>query len=249
VLRLRFNAFSSRGTRYITEYKQLQKIHNYKEFRAVLFDLDGTLLDTIADLGDSMNNVLQHFKFPIHNQEKYKYFVGDGIENLIIRALPADQKTDDEIIKQCGKLFDVEYEKNWDCKTKPYPGISELLTSLSKNKIRTAVLSNKPDNFTQKIVKKMLNFHDFDIVMGAGKKFGKKPDPESALFIAEFLKIKPLNFIYLGDTNTDMQTAVNAGMFPVGASWGFRTRNELFSSGAKIVINNPVKLLNIFNEP
>jgi phosphoglycolate phosphatase len=218
------------------------------KFSAVLFDLDGTLLDTLTDLAEAMNSVLLRFNLPVHNIEDYKYFVGDGIENLVKRAIPQTFLNNEKLIKESIILMKKEYELNWNKTTKPYDGIIPLLNNLKEMNIITAVLSNKPDNFTKRIIKKMFIGHDFKSVIGAGAEFPNKPDPSGALFTAEFLKIKPEGFIYLGDTNTDMLTAVNAGMFPAGALWGFRTKEELIASGAKKVIDKPLDLIKIFEK-
>lgn len=214
-------------------------------FKAVLFDLDGTLLNTIDDLGDSMNNVLTKLSYPTHSIESYKYFVGDGLEMLIKRALPED--VDEETFKKAYQLMRDEYGNNWANKTKPYDGIPELLNSLKSLGIRRTILTNKPDDTAQKVVNKFLSDYEFDIVMGARQNYPKKPEPDGAIEIAKALKIEPEFFLYLGDTKIDMETAKRAGMFPVGVLWGFRKADELINSGAKILIEHPINLLEYIN--
>ena len=212
------------------------------KFKAVLFDLDGTLLDTIEDLADSMNIVLTRMGFPAHDVAAYKYHVGDGVRELAVRVLPQDHQ-DEETIKKCITAMRQEYGSRWDKKTRPYPGIPELLDTLTARGLKMAVLSNKPDQNTKIVVAKLLPKWRFDVVAGERAGIPRKPDPGAALSIAEQLGIAPQAWLYLGDTNTDMKTAVGAGMYPVGALWGFRTRQELMGSGAEVVIENPMQLL------
>jgi len=215
------------------------------QFKAVIFDLDGTLLDTIRDIADSMNVVLEKFGFPIYRTEDYYYFVGEGMEILCRRTIPHAHNTP-QVIAKCVELMKSEYQRRWLNNTKPYPGIPELLQELEEKHIKMAVLSNKPDQFTKLFVQKLLIQRRFSIVIGECSDFAKKPAPESALYIAEFLKIAPAQFIYLGDSDIDMKTAHAAGMFPVGALWGFRTAEVLIASGAKKLIKKPEELLEFF---
>ncbi|MCR4429866.1 MAG: HAD family hydrolase [Tepidanaerobacteraceae bacterium] len=214
------------------------------KFEAVLFDLDGTLLDTLRDLADSMNSVLESMGFPVHDVEKYKYFVGDGMYNLVIRTIPSD-KREESIIKKCLIKMNDEYGKRWADTTRPYEGIPELLDRLGKLGLKKAVLSNKPHDFTKLIVDRLLARWKFDAVLGQREGVPKKPDPAAALEIADKLKIPPERFVYLGDTNTDMRTANAAGMYAVGVLWGFREADELIESGAKVLIKRPLDLLKI----
>jgi len=216
------------------------------KYKAVLFDLDGTLLDTIDDLGDSMNNVLKKLNFPQHPIESYKYFVGDGLEILVKRALP--QNLPEDIIENAYQMMRSEYGKNWAKKTKPYEGIPELLEGLSVLGVRKTILTNKPDDTAQKVIEKFLSRYDFEIVLGARHGIPKKPNPESALEIAEKMGLSSSEFLYLGDTKVDMKTAQSAGMYPIGVLWGFRKADELVESGAKILITHPLNLLEFYNK-
>ena len=214
-------------------------------FHAALFDLDGTLLDTLADLAGSMNTVLRHFELPEHPAEAYKQFVGDGVEVLVRRVLPADRQ-DPVFVAECGRLMRAEYGHRWDDQTQPYEGIADLLDGLTAREIPMAVLSNKPHEFTCLCVERLLPRWQFAAVVGASPSLAKKPDPAGALEIAQQLGLEPAKIVYLGDTNTDMQTAVRAGMYPVGALWGFRTAEELLAHGAQTLIRQPTELLQIF---
>jgi len=217
-------------------------------FKAVLFDLDGTLLNTLIDLADAMNASLTHFGFPPQPVEAYKYFIGDAVETEAKRAMP-ESAHDIDTIKKVAELSEQIYDKCWHKNTRAYPGISELLSSLANRGLPMAVLSNKPDYFTKIMVEKLLPNRRFEIVKGALPDVPVKPDPASALKIANQLKILPEQFLYLGDTNTDMKTAVAAKMFPVGCLWGYRTADELLASGAKILVNAPNEVLQILDNP
>ena len=210
----------------------------------VLFDLDGTLLDTLGDLGNSMNAVLGRLGYPQHRIDAYRYFVGDGVRKLAERVLPeADRVT--EKIDECFKGMRAEYAKRWEDTTRPYDGIAELLTELDKRGLKKVVLSNKPDDMTKLTVEKLLADFKFDIVQGVSDQFAPKPDPAGALAIADELGIAPGEFLYLGDTNTDMQTANSVGMYAVGAAWGFRDADELKANGAAVIVEKPTDVLEL----
>ncbi len=212
-------------------------------FKAVLFDLDGTLLDTLDDLADSMNRVLTLMKFPLHPAAAYKYFVGDGMEELARRVLPETAR-DNQNIQRCIDNMKQEYGEHWADRSKPYAGIREMLNSLQKEGIRLVILSNKPDNFTKATVGHFFGKDMFEFVAGARPEIKKKPDPAGAISIAGKIGLNPSQFLYLGDTATDMNTAVRAGMFPLGALWGFRTADELRESGARGLLETPGEILN-----
>jgi phosphoglycolate phosphatase len=212
--------------------------------KGVIFDLDGTLLNTIDDMANSMNFVLKTHGFPVHEVEKYRYFVGNGMKKMVERALPVEIR-DDKMIKLCLKEFKNEYNKRWHEYTKPYSGINELVDKLHSMGISISVLSNKADDFTRLIIYEFFGKECFDIVLGARKGIPKKPSPQAALEISRILKIHPWEYLYLGDSGVDMDTAVNAGMYPVGAAWGFREESELLENGAKILLKNPVELIGL----
>jgi phosphoglycolate phosphatase len=217
-------------------------------FKAVLFDLDGTLLYTLKDVADAMNKALEHFGYPTHPVDAYKYFIGESVETEAYRALPESAR-DPAFIKKLAVYSEEIYDKCWGDNTHPYEGIPELLTELQRRRLTLVILSNKNDRFTKVMVKKILSQWPFKIVQGAISDAPLKPDPTLALRIAKQLRIAPEQFLYLGDTNTDMQTAVSAGMFPVGCVWGYRTADELLKSGAKVLINHPAEVLDILNNP
>jgi phosphoglycolate phosphatase len=222
------------------------KIQNKNFFKAIIFDLDGTLLDTVDDISDSANSVLKRYNFSTYTPAQYKLFVGDGMETLVSRLLPKNKKNNKQLIKKIVSEIKVEYAKNWNKKTKIYPGIKSLLSTLSKKGIKMCVLSNKPEKFTKLMVQHFFPKTKFEFVFGARDGVPKKPDPALALKIVKNLNLFPSEFIYLGDTKTDMQTATNAGMVAVGVLWGFRTKKELIKSGAKFVVRYPREVLNFF---
>ena len=193
-----------------------------------------------------MNKALSDFGFPIHDTEFYKETVGDGLPKLVERVLPKAHR-DEKTINRCVQEMETEYQKRWNSKTKPYEGILDLLAALSERSIQMSVVSNKLEIYTKLAVDFYFPQFAFDYVLGASPSLPRKPDPSCALLIAEGLNIEPRHFIFLGDTNTDMKTAVAAGMFPVGALWGFRSQNELEESGAKAVISHPLDLLEYFD--
>jgi phosphoglycolate phosphatase len=211
-------------------------------FKAVIFDMDGTLLDTLADLADSMNQVLKNFGFPEHPREAYKYFVGQGMDILVRKALPPEH-LNESLVTQSIEAMREEYIKNWDRTTRPYPGIPEMLDALTRKGIPMTILSNKPHDFTRFVADKLLAKWTFPVILGARPEVPKKPDPAGALEIADSLKLPPKEILYLGDTGTDMRTATAAGMFPVGVLWGFRTASELTAEGAQVLIEHPQELL------
>ncbi|MGI6485509.1 MAG: HAD family hydrolase [Thermoanaerobacterales bacterium] len=213
-------------------------------FKGVIFDLDGTLLDTLQDLAESMNAVLCKMGFPTHETEKYKYFVGDGTEMLVKRALP-QQYINTRVKAKCVAMMKEEYSNRMTYKTKPYDGIAELLDELTKRRIKMAILSNKPDKLTRLVVRSLLPDWEFAPVLGQRDGIPKKPHPCGAFEIAKKIGIKPENFLFVGDTNVDMRTSNAAGMCAVGVLWGFRDEAELMESGARAIIKKPVDLLRL----
>lgn len=211
--------------------------------QAVIFDLDGTLLDTLDDLADSTNRVLSRHGYPTHPTEAYKYFVGDGIEKLAFRVLPPKER-DEQTISTCVNALREDYGRHWKDQTRLYDGIEDMLSGLSRLGIKLAILSNKPHHLTEITVSHYFANWSFNEVAGAVAGIPKKPDPAGAIQIIDKMKIAAENFLYLGDTSTDMKTAKGAGVLAIGALWGFRTETELIESGAKAVISNPAEIFN-----
>ena len=219
-------------------------MNNPYAYKAVIFDLDGTLVDSLGDLADSTNTVLSRRGYPVHELDAYRYFVGDGMLNLILRALPRDKATH-SLAKELHPEIDAEYSNNWHTRTRPYNDIPELLSVLSSRGLRLAVLSNKPDHFTTRIVRYFFPEVPFDPVFGYREGIPRKPDPTAALDIVKRFGLIKTEVLYIGDTNTDMQTANAADLYAVGAAWGFRPVEELADSGAQAIINHPLELLDL----
>lgn len=215
-----------------------------RKFDAVIFDLDGTLLDTLKDLGDAMNRVLKVHGWPEHPESAYKKFVGNGATRLIERAVPRDARTP-EVIKECLREFLDDYRQNWAVNTRPYPGIPELLEGLQRHQIIMSVLSNKIHDFTLMCVNRFLPSFTFAQVLGEREGIPKKPDPAGALEIVQETGIPAEKTLYVGDTAIDMQTARAAGMFAVGVLWGFREREELEENGADALVERPEEIMGL----
>jgi len=210
--------------------------------KAVIFDLDGTLLNTLADIGNAVNRILSDRGYPTHPVDRYRFFVGDGWEMLIKRALPESASTRDRV-RACVEESMVEYGKTWDATTTPYDGIPELLNHLTLEGIQLAVLSNKPHVFTRQYVDKLLAAWTFENVIGVSSRFPKKPDPAGALSILNGLNLDKRDCLFMGDTGVDMQTAAAAGIFSVGAAWGFRPETELMENGCRLLARHPLDVL------
>ena len=213
-----------------------------KNFRAVLFDLDGTLADTLADLANATNWALTQLGCPTHPLDSYRYKVGDGARQLCAQALPLDKQS---LTDKAVRLMRRHYEAHDFDRTRLYPGIPELVSALTAQGCTMAVLSNKPDDSTKRMIAHYFSPSPFAVVRGQLPDVPLKPNPTAALQIAEELAIQPAQWLYLGDTNTDMRTALAAGMMPVGVLWGFRDREELVESGAKHIVARPEEVLTL----
>lgn len=216
-------------------------------FSAILFDLDGTLLDTLADIAHSANSVLAELGFPTHDMDAYRHFVGEGLVALFRKALPPEVNAD-EAMPRCAEAFREAYGRHWNVRTRPYDGIRKLLDALGARQIEMAVLSNKPDAFTKQCVQEYLSEYEFRAVLGQRDGVPRKPDPAGAMEIIDATGIPAEQFLYLGDSAIDMKTATAAGMYAVGALWGFRSFDELQQSGAKATISRPAELLELLDE-
>jgi phosphoglycolate phosphatase len=212
---------------------------------AIIFDLDGTLLNTLGDISDSVNRILSDEGFPIHTLEEIRGFIGHGTKSLIYNSLPPDMR-DNNSVKKYLDAFLIDYDQNYYKKTFPYNGVPETLDELTKKGIVMAVLSNKQDRLTKKCIDKLLPEWKFEIVLGSNDSFPLKPDPAGALYISEKLNIPPEEFLFLGDSVVDIQTALSAGMLPVGALWGFQP-DKLEGSGAHALIKHPVEIIKYLN--
>ena len=206
--------------------------------RAIIFDLDGTLADTLEDLADVTNAVLADYGFPGHAVEAYRDMVGWGLTNLIERALPEGRGSDETVKALAAELL-RRYTREPVIKTRPYSGISEMLDELERGGIPVSVLTNKADPVARRVVELILPGKRFSVVRGAVDGTPKKPDPRSALEIAETMGVPPEKILFIGDSTVDMHTARGAGMIPVGVSWGFRPPEELLREGAELIVEEP----------
>lgn len=213
--------------------------------KAVIFDLDGTLLDTLADIAAAMNRVLVRHGRAAYPLNAYGGFVGDGAEVLVRRTLQIGQGAAEDIAAYVQE-FKAAYAQCWDAYTRPYPGIPELLDDLAGRGIPAAVLSNKPHEFAVRCIEAFLPGRRFAAVLGQRQGRPSKPDPAGAQEAAGLLRARPHDICYVGDTDTDMRTALAAGMVPVGVQWGFRPAAELRAAGARHLIGAPAELLAFF---
>lgn len=213
-------------------------------YQAVLFDLDGTLLDTLEDLATAANRVLAAKSLPLHPTDAFRTFVGDGLATLVERILPENQRST-ETVTEMVAAFSQEYARNWHERSAPYPGIATLLDQLTVLELRLSILSNKPDAFTRLCVQQLLPDWHFDPLLGQRQGVPKKPDPAAAFEIARLLGLQPAEILYVGDSGVDMHTALAAGMDAVGVLWGFRSADELRQAGAHYLIARPEDLLPI----
>lgn len=213
-------------------------------YRAIIFDLDGTLLDTLDDLAIAGNQVLAAMGQSEHPAARYRYFVGDGLRTMMTRILPESLRNPTGL-ETAMALFQKTYAETWYQRSAPYPGITDLLNQLAAAGWPMSILSNKPHDFTRACVQRLLPDWDFEPLLGQRPDVPKKPDPAAALEIAAFFDYKPTDILYVGDTAVDMQTASAAGMDAVGVLWGFRTREELQAAGARYLISQPSQLLSL----
>lgn len=211
-------------------------------YKCVIFDLDGTLLNTLEDLADAGNYALAAMGFPQHETEKYKYFVGNGIPKLIMRIVP--DGCSDENRERVHEFFSEYYGAHCRDKTKPYRGIVPMLQKLKDNNIKVAVATNKDHSFSAELINDFFG-SSVDMVLGRKDGFPKKPDPYAVNYILGKLGTQKSDALYVGDSNVDMQTAINAGVCSCGVLWGFRTKKELIESGACHIAASPEELYKI----
>ena len=213
------------------------------KYKAVIFDLDGTLVNSIRDIADAMNKVLKARNYNTYTYEVYKTFVGSGLKKLVIRALPSEHPKAEDVEACVVEMMQI-YADNCTNKTAPYDGVMDLLEELKKLPLKVSILSNKEDSLTKKVASAVLP-NIFAPVLGLKEEALKKPNPKVALQLSEGLGINPEEIIYVGDSDVDMQLAKNAGFLPVGVSWGFRSKEELIKNGAARILNTPSDLLTL----
>lgn len=212
--------------------------------KLVIFDLDGTLLDTIGDLAEACNHMLALRGLGLHTREEYAQMVGNGILNLVKRALPEELRTPDYVEVARQDFLDY-YVAHIDCYTRPYDGIREVLSALQERGWTMAVASNKFDSGTQYLVSKIFPDTPFKAVYGNREGFPLKPDKALLDIIMEECGATTETTVMVGDSGVDMQTAKNAGVRSIGCTWGFRSREELEQNGADVIVNNPLEIVEI----
>lgn len=213
--------------------------------QALIFDLDGTLVDSLNDLARCTNEVLAENNVPIHPKEAYRLFVGNGVEKLIQRALPTAQQEDAELLATMVERMRTLYSQSWDQQSAPYPDIDALLAQLVIANVPLAVLSNKPHNFTVQFIERFFPSVPFTVVRGAMEDCPLKPHPQAALEIAKRLGLAPETIGFVGDSAPDILTAKNADMIAIGVTWGFRDQAELEEHGADHIVQQPLEIAGI----
>jgi len=213
--------------------------------KTIIFDLDGTLIDSLEDIAVCMNKVLEELNLPTYEINEYKYFVGGGISVLVDNVLKGEST---QIKEEVTKRFKVIYDQKLHAKTKPYEGIYELLKELEKLDCNLAILSNKPHKFTVEYANSLFDNFNFKEVHGQKVDVPKKPDPIAAINIAKSFNTPCEEIYFVGDTMVDMQTAKNAGMIAIGVLWGFRDEKELNEHGADYLVSHPLEILEIIKK-
>jgi len=211
-------------------------------FSAVVFDMDGTLLDTIEDISFCLNSVLDKHGYPTHSLDRCRQMVGFGMRVLIKKAVP-EEAHDEAITEPLLKEMQACYAEHWNERSRPYNGMDTLLNAIDRLGLKKAILSNKPDRFTRQCADELLAPWSFDIVMGFRENIPAKPDPTGARLIAEELGLPPASILYVGDSGVDMQTAVAAGMYPLGVTWGYRPAEDLVATGARKLVSTPEEII------
>jgi phosphoglycolate phosphatase len=212
--------------------------------KIVVFDLDGTLINSLEDLADSANHVLTQHGFPTHPVDAYRYFVGDGVRKLIERILPVEERTDAQI-EQCKAEFVAYYKIHMEDKTSVYEGITELLKALKARGLKIAVATNKVHVAVEPLMAKYFPGIHFDSLIGQREGIPVKPAPQIMYDILKETGCSASEALHVGDTATDMQLAHNAGVTPVGVLWGYRPLEELQEAGAQFIIEKPEELLGL----
>lgn len=215
------------------------------KIKGVIFDLDGTLLNTLDDIADAGNKVLERLGVEKVDKDKYKEFIGEGIRELFIKLLNYRNTFSEEKLTKGIELMKEEYSKNYLNKTKPYEGIYELLDYLQENNIKIAILSNKQHLFTDELVKVFFSKYNFIEVKGIEKPEDRKPNPKLAKEIIKKMDLKNEEVCFVGDSKTDILTAKNCGIISIGATWGFKTIEEIQEAKPTLIINKPTELIEL----
>lgn len=217
-------------------------------YKAAIFDLDGTLADTLESMACAGNATIEALGYKARNIEEYRYFAGDGAAELVRRFMKAAGDENNVNFDKAYKIYQGFFEKDCTYKVKMYDGIKEMLDSLKNAGLKVAVLSNKPHERAIAVVEELFGKNYFDIIFGQQNGIRRKPDPEGAFIISDKLGIEPANTGYIGDTNVDMITGKRAGMFTIGVLWGFRDRKELEENSADAIAEKPKDIISLLVE-
>jgi phosphoglycolate phosphatase len=212
--------------------------------QAYIFDLDGTLIDSLADIAESINRMLDDRGYPRCAPEDFKQMVGDGMEKLVERALP-EAVREEKLILTCVEEYRAHYDTLWNALTRPYEGINEMLAELKTRGVKLGVISNKAHRFTVPMTEHFFGTEIFDHILGQRAEVPRKPDAAGAHEMAAVLGVDVTACAYVGDSGIDMAFAQNAGMLGIGVSWGFRSVEELREHGARVIVDHPRELLAI----
>lgn len=215
--------------------------------RAIVFDLDGTLLDTLESIGNAFNRSLRKMGMPVHPIDRYRHFIGAGVIECARRCLPAPQRNEENISK-LAENERKDYARSWKFDAQPYEGIQTLLDAARSSHYRLAVLTNKDDEFARQCIRHFFPDTSFDCIIGHSPSVPHKPDATGGLMIAENLGLTPQELAMVGDTSIDIDTARACNMFSVGVLWGFRDRAELEEAGANDIIAHPGELLEVLTK-
>lgn len=216
------------------------------KYKIVVFDLDGTLVNSLTDLANAVNKGLEKVGLPIHNVDAYKNFIGNGREMLVRRAM-GKASENQELFNIVHSTFDAEYKVHCNDNTASYEGCEELLKKLNEAKIKIGILSNKPDEFVSDILNKIYPEIKFDMAWGKKKDMPEKPDKTSLLKMLELAGFSTEDCLYIGDSNVDVFTAQNAQVDMLGVEWGFRDKEELLEAGAPVVVDTAEKIWEYVN--
>ncbi|MGN1058796.1 MAG: HAD family hydrolase [Clostridia bacterium] len=216
--------------------------------KGVIFDLDGTILNTLDDLAAAMNRMLAGFGYPLRTDLEYqKQALGYGARHYVKTCMPPEAAADEAKVDACLAAYVTEYQAHANAKTRPYDGITEVMAFLTAANIKINVLSNKPDEATRALVTSWFSDYPLSFVFGERPGMPRKPDPKAALAIAEQLSLLPEEMAFIGDSSVDIQTGLNAGMTPIGVLWGFRSEEQLLQGGAKLLAKTPADLISLIN--
>lgn len=216
--------------------------------KAVLFDLDGTLVDTLGDLAISVNHVLKKHGHPTHEKEKFKIFAGNGNEVMMSRALPEEYRKDRDYVLSLRQEFYDYYKNHCADVSQVYSGINELLKGLKEMDILVSIVTNKAQVMTDVLVPKLMDKTIFSAIIGQRDNVPTKPEPHMPFLAMTEMDVNPDECLFVGDSNTDIETALNSGNIPVGVLWGFRSEEELRGAGARYIVKTPKEIMNIIKE-